>query len=279
MQTQPITDEQIVNLPPPLPSQKIGRYKVIGQLGAGGMGVVYEVIDEQGLMWALKKCHPDHPDAAQRFRREYLVLKALDHPAIPKVNQYGRCSDGAPFYTMEICRGLDLRQAVRRSPAIVLPLLRQLAGVMVYLERQGVVHRDIKPENVIITRQGLKLVDFGLAQDNDRDTRITEIGIVVGSPTYIAPEQIKDGAPASHKTDMYAFGVVAYEMIEGRPPFKADSTVALVYQHVFNVPPAMKSDNVSDGIKALIMLLLSKDPDHRPSIRPVLQNLDLELSI
>jgi serine/threonine-protein kinase len=212
-----------------------GRYRVARLLGRGGMGSVYEAVDvDLGRRVALKVMLPEltrDPVLLERFRREVRNTALLTHPNVVQVTDYGRLGNEPPFLVMELLEGRTLvarlkkgRLEPRRAVRIALQVLSALAAA----HDAGVVHRDLKPENVfLVGLEGgvelVKLLDFGLAKlmDDEAFARLTRTGVLVGTPRYAAPEQVKGSRGVDGRTDVYAAGVLLYAMLTGRPPFLA----------------------------------------------------------
>ena len=245
------------------------RYEILSALGRGGMGYVYRA-RHLGLAKhvALKILGTDLTgDYEARFAREARALARLDHPSCVRVLDYGR-GNGAQFIAMELIEGDTLAVALREgpmTPARAIAYTRQLLSALVHAHAHGVIHRDIKPENVMLSRgaQRAVLIDFGLASV-EGEAALTANGMCVGSPSYIAPERLL-GKPHDTRTDLYAIGVVLYEMITGVRPFAAESPEQTM-QLALNRPPrpmrALRRD-VPLGLEHVITRALAKDPAKR----------------
>jgi predicted ATPase/tRNA A-37 threonylcarbamoyl transferase component Bud32 len=261
-------------------------YRIERQLGGGGMSYVF-VADETALgrKVAVKVLRPDLAAeiSVERFKREILLAARLQHPHIVPVLTAGEIA-GLPYYTMPFVEGesLDVRLA-REGPLKIRAAARLLAGVaraLAYAHRQGVVHRDIKPANVLIVDETAVVTDFGIAKallrarasDDDSNSgadrlALTQIGTAIGTPPYMAPEQISADPTIDHRADIYAFGVVAFEAIAGRRPFLGNSYQALVVAHLSEVPPPLDElrDDVPGELAHLVAHCLEKDRDRRPA--------------
>ena len=273
--------ETVGNDPPgSFPDLEVGRL-----LGRGGMGAVYEARQTRlDRTVALKVLPPElRRDAAfaGRFRREAKALAKLGHPSIVTVFDFGAAPPGddgrdGPFYlVMEFVDGPDLRAVLRRdprpSPAETLAIVRQIGAALDYAHGRGVVHRDVKPENVLLSRDGtVKLADFGLAKlagpedasAADAPTTLTRAGQVMGTPQYMAPEQLTGGAAVDHRADLYAVGVLLYELLTGALPLGR-------YE-----PPSVRAD-VPAGWDAIVHRALEVDPAARyPTAAALLADLD-----
>jgi serine/threonine-protein kinase len=227
-----------------------GPFLIRRPLGRGGMAAVYEALDtrlERAV--ALKVLPPEflrHQTSARRFETEARLIARLEHPNIVPIYASG-IESGIPWMSMRLLAGnnLGVLLAQRRlAPVEAMPLLRQVASALDYAHAHGVVHRDIKPSNVLLDASGAACVaDFGLAQLMDSAHRLTQTGIVTGTPDYMAPEQAL-GKRVDHHCDIYSLGIVAYEMLTGARPFTADSPVALLLQHVHE-PLPLPADRLS----------------------------------
>ena len=250
--------------------QRIGDYEIVGQLGAGGLGVVYEV---QHLISrrreAMKILLPDQSGAAEmveRFRREVQTLAGLNHGNIAALHTAFYHEDQLAM-VMELVHGETLRDRILRA-AITLPQGLDIAGQVLqaldYAHRLGVVHRDIKPSNVMITESGLvKLLDFGIAR-TEQSSHLTKSGFMVGSLNYMSPEQVS-GQTANASSDIYSVGVTVYELLTGRLPIaRATSyeTMVGIMQQV-PVPPHEIAPAVPMAVSAAVMRSLEKDPMKR----------------
>jgi len=255
---------------------RIGPYRLVEEVGAGSMGVVYRARDERLQRdVAIKLLPPSslHGEAARRlFQREARALSQLNHPGIATIHDF-RSEDGVDFLVMEYVAGESLDQRLGHGPlpeAETIALGVQLADGLAAAHRQGVIHRDMKPGNLRMTSDGrLKILDFGLARwaaaetDSASSVAVTAAGALVGTPAYIAPELLQ-GAVASAQSDLYAAGVVLYECATGGRPFPGLPTGALLEAIQHQTPPAPRSRaRVSPALDAVIMRCLERDPTHR----------------
>ena len=226
-------------------TQRVGSYEIVRMLARGGMAVVYLVrqpaLDREVVLKRLD-LERDDPTLAQRFVREARLAAALDHPNIVTLFDFFE-HDGVPYIAMEYVNGGSLRSLVGTLdlPQVLGVLEGALAG-LAHAERRGIAHRDLKPENVLVTRRGnVKIADFGIARAyNALSQRLTVTGKAMGTPVYMAPEQALD-EPIGPQTDLYALGVIVYELLTGRPPFESDSPMGVLYCHVHK-PPAAAAD-------------------------------------
>lgn len=242
------------------------HYRIEGQLGKGGMGVVFKATDLKLLRPVALKFIPEEisEDAttADRFLREARAASSIDHPNVGTIFGVEQSPDGRRFIVMAFYDGVTLGELLRQGPlpaARAVPLARQIALGLAEAHHHGIVHRDIKPSNVILTRQGVaKIVDFGLASLSGSD-RLTQTGARMGTPHYMSPEQAF-GHPADHRTDLWSLGILLYEMLTGAPPFAAPSIPAALYRIVNEeLPPA----NLDPALAALLAKALAKQPDLR----------------
>jgi len=229
-------------------------------LGEGGMGRVYRGL-RAGQAVAVKLLTKEgaNPIDHWRFEREFEVLGQLDHPALPRVFEKGSAA-GNPFYTMEVIEGQDLLAYLKDRPSELEAVFEQLFGVLTYLHSHGIIHRDLKPENILVQPDGrLRLLDFGLARD--KDIRLTRTGAVVGTPAYMAPEQIL-GEPIDERTDLYAVGVILYEALAGRLPHETQDVASMLYRILHETPAPLPSPSAHG---CLVRWLLQKKPAQRPA--------------
>jgi eukaryotic-like serine/threonine-protein kinase len=250
-----------------------GRYQIIARIAAGGMGEVFHAHDSVlAREVAIKVLHPGLASERafiDRFRREARAAANLSHPNIVQVHDWGE-RDGTSFMVMEYVRGPNLRELHmargRLMPAQVAEVVLQILAALDHAHRRGIVHRDVKPENALLTPEGVvKVADFGLAHAL-AEARITQApGTVTGTVQYLAPEQIR-GEPADPRTDLYALGVVTYELLTGRPPFNADTAMAVAYKHLSEqvAAPSDWAPDVPEKLDRIVLAATAKDPDDRP---------------
>ena len=257
------------------------------ELGGGGMSRVFVAREEAlGRAVVVKVLAPELAEglSAERFTREILLAARLQHPNVVPVLAAGTGSDGLPYYTMPFIAGASLRARLAARPvplAETLAVLRDVARALAYAHAQGVVHRDIKPENLLLTGGAAVVADFGIAKALSAATgggaTLTQLGMAVGTPAYMAPEQAVGDAALDHRADLYALGVIAYELTAGVHPFAGRSAQALVVAHLTELPAplAERRPDVPAALSALILRLLAKSPDDRPvSADAVVQLLD-----
>lgn len=246
------------------------RYEITDIIGEGGMGVVYEAWDTQvERKVAIKLVRSDTTTDRKfitRFRRELEITSQLRHPSTIRVFEHGESDDGRPYMVMELLTGESLADRLERGrvPEMeALQIARQVAESLSEAHEHGVFHRDLKPDNIFIETVGVskvvKVLDFGIAGGVDA-TRLTQAGEVFGTPQYMSPEQC-NGLPLDHRTDIYSLAVILYEMIEGRPPFAAETPMATMLKHVrAKVPPPR---HVSKETTRIVQLGLRKDRGKR----------------
>jgi formylglycine-generating enzyme required for sulfatase activity/tRNA A-37 threonylcarbamoyl transferase component Bud32 len=275
--------------------QTLGGYRVVEQLGTGGMGVVYVGQHELiGKRAAVKVLLPElSRDAAvvRRFFNEARAATQVRHPGIVEVFDFGHAADGSAYIVMELLHGETLSARVRRQGRVPLTtsirLVQQIAGALGAAHAAGIVHRDLKPENVFIVRdpdvtggERAKVLDFGIAKlagDMSAEELKTRTGAVIGTPRYMAPEQCRGAREVDHRADLYALGCIFYEMLCGRPPFLEKGIGDLFAAHMFMPPqpPSTFEPSVPPALDAVILNLLAKTPEQRfPSAAVFLQALE-----
>jgi serine/threonine-protein kinase len=247
------------------------RYEPIEQIGTGGMATVWRAKDTLlGRFVAIKRLAPHlagDPVAAQRFDREAQAAAGLSHPGIVTVFDSG-VDDEGPFIVLELIEGPTLADHLAETgpldPATVVDIVSQVASALDHAHAQGVVHRDIKPANVILEAGGrARLADFGIARTIEDPATITDSGELVGTITYLAPE-ILSGQPATPVSDVYSLAAVTYELLAGRPPFQAETPVALVDAVRQGVPPSL-AGLAPDQMASAVSSAMARDPAARPA--------------
>lgn len=247
------------------------RYRIIGQLGSGGMAEVYKAEDTiLNRTVALKLLHPrlaHQENFIQRLRREAQAAANLNHPNIVNIYDWGNQND-TYYIVMEYLKGESLKAIIDReaplATARALKIAIQVCEALQFAHDHDVVHRDIKPHNIIINDKGVvRVTDFGIARAGN-STGATQTGSVLGTAKYVSPEQAQ-GAFVGHTSDVYSLGVVLYEMVTGQVPFEGESAVALAYKHVHEQPPrpSKYNPNISLGLERIILKALEKEPAKR----------------
>jgi serine/threonine protein kinase/Tol biopolymer transport system component len=259
----------------------ISHYEVLERLGSGGMGVVHKARDlTLDRLVALKFLSPHRGTEAdrRRFLREARAASALEHPNICTIYEVGEAEDGRLFIAMSLCEGESLKEKLERGPLPPEEAVRLAAGIAAGLaaaHARGVVHRDVKPGNVMILPDGqVKLVDFGIAKLAE-ETRLTRAGSVVGTASYLSPEQFR-GEPADHRADVWALGVLLYEMLTGRLPFDAPHDHELIDAILRREPepPSIHASGVPYELDRLVQRALAKRPELR---HPNMESLRADL--
>jgi serine/threonine protein kinase len=265
-----------------LPGQHIGAYKILALLGRGGMGVVYRARDERLRRDVAIKVLPaslaHDADRLLRFRQEAQATSALNHPNILTIYDIGT-HEGAPFIVAELLEGEELRKQLNEEllpVRTVIDYAQQIASGLAAAHAKGIVHRDLKPENLFVTKDGrVKILDFGLAKlrppradgaDSQAPTqkKITEPGVVMGTVGYMSPEQVR-GQETDHRSDIFSFGVILYEMLSGRRTFSGESAVEVMNAILKEDPPELSETNakISPALDKIVRRCLEKKPERR----------------
>ena len=271
---------------------RLGPYKIISRLGAGGMGEVYRAHDERLSRDVALKLLPErvtsNPSAIDRFTREARAASALNHPNIITIYEIGDAEAGR-FITMELVQGRTLRAMMGKPLALELlaSIGSQTAKALAVAHRAGIIHRDIKPENIMVRDDGyVKVLDFGLARlasintaesieetldlKNGEPLGLTEPGVIVGTIKYMSPEQAR-GEAISGATDVFSLGIVLYEMVTGQHPFSANTPLGVLHAITSEQPiaPSRLNPEVAAELESLILPMLEKEPRHRPAASDV----------
>jgi serine/threonine-protein kinase len=274
-------------------AKQLGQYRLKHKLGAGGMGEVF--FAEHTLLrrpCAVKVIHPEQagdPTTLLRFEREVRAMATLTHWNSVEIYDYGHAQDGTFYYVMEYLPGMDLDTLVARHgvlpPERLVHLLRQVCGALREAHGIGLLHRDIKPSNIFICPRGgihdvAKLLDFGLVQDlglGRLNDRLTMQGTIVGSPTFMSPEQASGKPNLDVRSDIYSLGGVAYFLLTGQQPFVRETTMQTLLAHAHDpvVPTSRLRPDVPDDLDRVVLRCLEKDPSKR---YPDVESLDQDLA-
>jgi serine/threonine protein kinase len=260
-----------------------GRYQIIEELGRGGMGKVYKVLDKEiGEKVVLKLLKPEiaaDEKVIERFRNELILARKITHKNVCRMYDLNREKD-MPFITMEYVSGEDLKSTIKRVGALnaskAIFIAKQICEGLAEAHRLLVIHRDLKPQNIMIDKQGNShIMDFGIARSPMTDG-LTTSGMMVGSPYYVSPEQVQ-GKEVDERSDIYSLGVILYEMVTGDPPFTGDIPIAVAYKHTTEKPknPREVNDQVPEELGRVILKCLEKDKAKRyQSVQELHQELE-----
>jgi serine/threonine-protein kinase len=279
--------------------QHIGNYRVVRRLGAGGMGVVYEVVHEHiARRAAIKVLHADisrREEFITRFLNEARAVNLARHPGLVEIYDFGLLPGGTPFLVMEYLQGESLAVRMKRSgraPATAaVPVAQQIARAMAAAHAQHIFHRDLKPDNVMLVTdperpdlERVKILDFGIAKMVGPQagpvgapaTAQTEPGTVIGTPRYMSPEQCQGTAEVDGKTDVYALGIMLYEMLAGEGPFVAEHSFDMMAMQVRASPRPLRqlAPSVDEELARLVHEMLAKAPEERPDMLQVATALE-----
>ena len=252
---------------------QVGAFRVERPLGAGSMGMIYEGRDPDGQRVAIKLMRGGLGESGRvRFQREARLLAGLDHAAIVACRDHGFLPDGRPYLVMEWLAGEDLATRLRRGPLSIdetIDLALRIASALAAVHAHGVVHRDLKPGNIFLVDAAVahaKLLDFGVAHA-DTTTHVTEVGDLIGTLGYMAPEQARGEAEIDGRADLFSLACVLYECLAGHPAFPGGELLAVLARLLIDNPPALRSlrPEVPPDLEHLIVDMLDKQPDGRPS--------------
>jgi serine/threonine protein kinase len=269
--------------------QQVGSYRVVRKLGEGGMGAVFEGVQEEiGRHVAIKvllASAAGDPQIAQRFFNEARAVNLIDHPSLVEIFDMGHLPDGAAFIVMELLKGESLTDRIRSAPqglgTQALRIARQIASALAAAHGKQIVHRDLKPDNVFVVPdpeaaggERAKVLDFGIAKmaaELQPTPLRTSAHAVMGTPAYMAPEQCRSSTNVDDKADVYALGIILFQMLSGRLPFYSADTMQLLYAHVHEPPPPLVSvvPDVAPEIEAAVNAMLAKEPAARPTMAEV----------
>jgi serine/threonine-protein kinase len=252
--------------------ESIGRYEVVEELGQGGMSLVYKAFDpvfqREVAVKVLTVELLQAPTFRDRFKREALIIARLEHAAIVPIYDVGE-QEGQPFMVMRLMEGGSLSSKLKRGPLSlgqVIHIFNRLAPAIDKAHKQGVIHRDIKPDNILFdTEDNAYLSDFGIVKLSEETTHLTRTGGIIGTPTYMSPEQARGDANIGSRSDIYALGAVLYEMLTGQMPYKADTPMGVLVKHITEPVPNILE--VSPELPQRIALIndraMAKEPENR----------------
>jgi len=263
------------------------RYQIVRVIGRGGMGMVYkardrELAEDVAIKTLRSTAMSDDPTVVERFKTEIRLARRISHRNVVRTHDLGD-SNGAYYVTMEYVEGITVRELIdmrgHLSVASTLGIAQQLAASLEVAHEQGVIHRDIKPQNMLLDPDGvLKVMDFGIARLAQSNSTLTQAGMVIGTPAYMAPEQLL-AEEVDARSDLYATGVVLYECLTGSLPFAGSNPIALIAKVLHTVPsaPVERDATIPAPLSALVMRLLDKEPTGRPGSAQELRELLAEL--
>ncbi len=266
------------------PGLMVGEYSIVGRVGEGGMGVVYEgvhpVIGKRVAIKVLKAEMSRRPDVVERFVAEAASVNQICHQNIVDVFAFGQLPDGRHYFVMEFLVGESLFDLLERRGRLqlarALPILRQLGAALDAAHAKAIVHRDLKPDNIFLIGDRaaqVKVLDFGIAKLAPGDTQRTQTGMVMGTPLFMSPEQCR-GQQVDHRTDVYAFGVLLYRILTGYYPFDSDTIATLIFHHIASaVRPPSELGAPADLDPILNRALAKKSSERYPSVGAVVSDL------
>jgi serine/threonine protein kinase len=276
-------DGASMHTPLAIPRVIDNKYRNDQLIGRGGMGAVYRArdlrLDRDVALKVVRAELLGNPEARTRFRREAQIVARLQHPSVVSIFDYGTLPDGGAYLVMEYVRGEDLRHAIRRvgrfQPAEAVRLLSAICAAIEAAHREGILHRDLKPENVLLPPSDVevKVLDFGVAKlvsgadgpapaERTRAESLTVHGQIVGTPAYMAPEQLRAGE-LDARTDVFSLGVIAYELLTGELPFGAASMIDIAMRQAGDTPPLSRF-GVPPALDRVVGTALQHEPSKRP---------------
>jgi len=257
-----------------LTGKQLGPYQIVSPLGEGGMAAVFKayhpIMDRYVALKVLPRHFSKNPEFIHRFSQEARLIAKLEHPHILPVHDFGE-SDGYTYLAMRLVEGGSLADLLKRRDTLNLAqigrIISHVGGALNYAHDKGVIHRDFKPGNVLIDKfENCLLTDFGIAKLVEATSHLTHTGGILGTPAYISPEQ-GSGKPIDKRSDIYALGVVLYQMVVGDLPYKADTPMAVIFKHIHDpLPlPRQRVPDLPESIERVILKALAKNPDDRYS--------------
>ncbi|MDF1499822.1 MAG: serine/threonine-protein kinase [Anaerolineales bacterium] len=254
------------------PGENVGPYRIIEQLGQGGMASVFKAYHPAlDRFVAIKVLHPafkKEPNFLSRFQREARVVAKLEHPNIVPIYDFAE-HEGQPYLVMKYIEGVTLKARLNQGPLNkeeALNIVQAVGNALTYAHERGVLHRDVKPSNILLSPDGsIYLADFGLARMAEAGASTLSKDVMLGTPQYISPEQAKGNIELHEGTDVYSFGVVLYELVVGRVPFNADTPFSIIHDHIYTpLPlPSAVNPNVPGVTERVLLKSLAKDPADR----------------
>ena len=252
--------------------KQLGNYKIVNELGRGGMAVVYRAYQSSLNRYVAIKVLPPHlgfdQEFVERFQREALASAQLRHPNIVVIHDVGH-EQGLYFIVMELLEGRTLKQIIEEEGALSVEratrIVEQVAAALDYAHQRGFVHRDVKPANIFVSKEGhTTLTDFGIAKAASEAQQLTRTGMLMGTPEYMSPEQA-EGEKVDYRTDLYALGVVLYQMLVGQVPFRGTTPHAILHAVIYEPPIPLRRlrPDLSPGIESMVLKAIDKRPERR----------------
>ncbi len=276
--------------PDPLVGKVIDKYVILERLGKGGMGLVYKAQHQRIKRYAALKLLPARESrdevSVKRLEREATAMGKLQHPAIATMYDFGMTDEGQPYIVMELMRGENLKQYLKQKGRLeaedALAIFLQISEAMAYAHAMGLMHRDLKPENIMFAedqkeleqadtlvtparKAAIKVLDFGIARHTEESLMLTRTGQIVGSASYMSPEQCSGKKPVDTRTDIYSLGVIMYEMLTGSLPYKGETFLETIYLKTTELPaPFPQNLENPPGLENLVLKCLMVQPEDRP---------------